>query len=249
MPIVLKLVGFNQHNQSYQIEDTFFGMMNLTILQGLFGIWGLDDEELSKVKFIINTEQINNIHQNFEIKENEEKTIFVFTSDTHVRFKLFDIFKKQIESLKADFDSDSKPEPKSSININKPITQSQPDTTPKLTQELIDVMNVKSVSLFADKDFKNLISVYLTRPDLFNTFAQYVQNGNIVQESLLPSITKETLTNAELTRYLTLVDKIDNLDTGVNRDQIFEQLIKYSGHLNLTLRAILCENVVKSSIQ
>jgi hypothetical protein len=105
-------------------------------------------------------------------------------------------------------------------------------------------MNHKSILLFSDPDFKLLVGIYLKKPELFSILAQYVQNGNIVEESLMSPKTINDLTNEELIKYQTRVEVINNLNLGISNDMIIEKLIKYSGHLNLTLRSILCDMAI-----
>jgi hypothetical protein len=115
-----------------------------------------------------------------------------------------------------------------------------------LDNELIDLMNIKTVSLFKDNDFKSLISIYLRRPELFGIMAQYVQNGNVLEESLGPIKTIEDLTNEEIKHYESLANKINCLELNISNTVIINKLIQFSGHLNLTLRSILCD-IAKNS--
>ena len=77
-------------------------------------------------------------------------------------------------------------------NIFKPLESeiipndssiSKPSIIPTFTSEIIDEMNTKTISLFSDSDFRNLISIYLRKPELFSVLAQYVQHGNIIEET------------------------------------------------------------------
>ena len=60
MPIVLKLVGFSQDHKSYQIKDKFTGPINLRLLHELFIHWNLTTDDIEKIKFITDSEQIKN---------------------------------------------------------------------------------------------------------------------------------------------------------------------------------------------
>jgi hypothetical protein len=272
MPLVLKLVGFTQDNKYYQIRDPFEGPINLTLLHDLFKHWNLSGEEIDKIKFITDSEQIKNADKSFNIKSDEDRLIFVFTSDKDVRTKLLTIFMKEgsevekiqksseevsseasiKESIKASIKASIKSSIKTSNHMEqelshpdpeicKPITSKQVDTIPQLTSDLIEVMNVKSVSLFSDPDFRNLVGIYMRKPELFGTLSQYIQNGNVIEESLMPVKTVDQLTSEELEHYNGLVDKLKHLELGVSNEIIMNKLMKYSGHLNLTVRSILCD--------
>lgn len=262
MPLVLKLVGYSHDRKCYQIKDSFEGLVNLKLLNDLFTFWGLNLDEIDKIKFIIDSEQIKSADKNFNVKNNEDRIIFIFTSHNDIRNKLISIFIKEgteVESIKIIQPNQTEinlPSYQQHMQLNqqhstqamivdheicKPLTQKETEPAPILTLELIDIMNAKSVSLFNDSDFKNLISIYIRRPELFNTLAQYVQHGNIIEETLIVPKTIEQLTPEELCHYQSLADKINYLNLGVTNDIIINRLIKYSGHLNLTVRAILCE--------
>jgi hypothetical protein len=269
MPIVFKLVGYTPEKRYYEIKDTFNGPLTLKLIHELYIFWGLCQEEIDKIKFITDSEQIKDIDKEYPVSEEKDRIIFVFVSEPNIRLKLQTIFMREGHEILPEnvFQSNQevanqttkeqqvvsqtnqvnqKPiqETKPIIpdsSITKPITQNQPDVIPTLTPEIIDSMNVKSVSLFSDPDFKNLISVYIKRPELFNTLAQYVQNGNVIDELLKPAKKMEDLTDDELTYYKSLADKINHLELGVTQDIIINKLIRFSGHLNLTVRSILCE--------
>lgn len=257
MPLIFKLVGFTQDKKYYEIRDTFDGPINLKLLQDLFVFWGFTIDEFEKIKLITDSEQIKNPDKVFPVKSDEDRVIFVFTSEPQIRTKLQQVFIKegnevsqhsglhlQLTEKKIDQSEQQttllqpiQPEQE----ICQPITVKKPDPIPVMTPELIDLMNVKSISLFNDPDFKNLISIYLRRPELFNTLAQYVQHGNVIDESLDQTKTLDTISQDELAKFQSLVEKINNIGLGVSEEIIIKQLIKFNGHLNLTVRSILCD--------
>ena len=250
MVLIFKLVGLLEDGKSYQIRDSFEGIVNLNLLNELFSYWGIKTEDLAKIKFITDSEQLKNSDKNFVVKSDEERIIFVFTSDVELRNNLGKIFKKEGSAIDINTKILQKSEEPSVTKIEnkipdpeicKPITTNESEPIPKFTSELIDTMNVKAVSLFSDQDFRTLISVYLRRPELFSTLALYVQHGNVIEESLMPSKTLDDLNDDELVYYKSLADKINHLELGVTNDVIINKLIKFSGHLNLTVRSILCD--------
>lgn len=246
MPIVFKLIGQFKDNKMYQIKDPFEGQFNIKLLIELYTFWGLSPEEINRIKFITDSDQINHPDKNFLVKPDEDRVIFVFSADPELRNKLVELFIKEGGEYDAPDETKEEPTPTQPLIVDpeicKPITSKDTDSIPKLTDELINTMNVKAVSLFSDPDFKSLISIYLRKPELFGTLAQYVQHGNIVEESLIPPKTMDELSDEELANYQSLADKINHLEIGVTNDIIINKLIKYSGHLNLALRSILYEN-------
>jgi hypothetical protein len=243
MPLVLKLIGQFKDRETYEIIDAYDESIDIDFLINLLTFWGLSSDEIAKIKFITDSEQINNSGKSFPIKDNEDRIIFVFTSDIELRIKLTIFFNKKCCEINQTDDNEAPhaykvlPDPE----LCKPNTMKEQYSVPKLTNELIDSMNVKSVSLFADKDFKSLISIYLRRPELFGIMANYVQNGNIIEESLDHVKTIDKLTDEEMKHYENLADKINHFQLGITNEVIINKLIKFSGHLNLTLRSILCD--------
>ena len=51
------------------------------------------------------------------------------------------------------------------------------------------------------------------------------------------------LTETELHEYIILCDQIKILGINLPDNVIITKLLKYSGHLNLTLRSLLCESI------
>ncbi len=269
MPLVFKLVGYTADKKHYEIKDPFNGPINLKLLAELYKVWGLTDDEITNIKFITDSEQIKNPEKCFLVKEDEDRVIFVFTSNVTIRHKLHEIFIRegsevQIANRTATSTVTSSSYTQSSSTnegpvycaqpanpdpeITTPVTQVvKPDPIPVLTPEVVDMMNVKSVSLFADADFRNLISIFTRKPELFAVFAKYVQNGTVIEESLSPTVTVDMLEDDILTKYKKSCQEIKNLGIGFSDEVIMSRLIKYSGHMNLTLRSLLCESTIQTT--
>jgi hypothetical protein len=256
MPLVLKLIGQFRNNKTYQIRDSYEGTINITVLNNMFLFWGLNQRELENIKFITDSEQIQNPHKNFLVTIDEDRIVHVFSNIPEIKNKLVDVFMREgreVTTGERMFSSEQSnevqikhltqritPDPE----ISQPITITEQRTIPKLTKELIDTMNAKSVSMFSDPDFRALISIYIRKPELFGQLAQYVHTGNVVEESLMEQKTVDQLTSEELTNYQNLAEVINGFNLGLSNDIIMEKLIKYSGHINLTLRALLCNIAV-----
>lgn len=265
MPLKFKLVQ-SINNKFYEIHDPYKGLINLKLIQELFFQYGLTKDELEQTRFITDSSRIDNNDKYYNITDSEERTIFVFNGNTDTRIKLINIFIKEgtevPEPTKPLPNPPSKPENQQPVQQNqqpvqtvytthdpeiiKPLKTKEPEPTPVLTPELIDTLNVKAASLYADSDFRNLMRIYINRPDLFSTFALYIQSGDIINESLCKTKDINELSDEEYTYYQSLADKINSLGLGVTNELVIGRLVKYSGHLNLTLRSILID-LIKNS--
>ena len=105
-------------------------------------------------------------------------------------------------------------------------------------------MNENTLLLFSDPDFINLINIYKRKPELFNLLSNYIQNNDIAIESLLSISNKkfDQLSNEDKLYYTDLSVKITNFGFKIPQETIIDRLIKYSGHLNLTIRSFFNEN-------
>lgn len=247
MPLIFKLVGFTHNNKFYEIVNQYEGQLKYELLQQTFYHLGLTTDEINNIKFIIDSEQIKDPHKVYNIVATETKTIFVFTTNNEIKRKLQEIFIKIGQLIEKHNSSTSSTDSASASSTDSASSDTdilQPlvnEDKPKLelTDEIIENMNQKTVALFSDSDFRSLISIYLRKPELFNTLSQYVQSGNIVEKSLTIEKEYKDLNEGEIIKYNELLQKIKQLNLDVSDDIIMNKLIKYSGHLNLTLRAIL----------
>ena len=120
----------------------------------------------------------------------------------------------------------------------KPLTEVKIEQ-PKMTKEVIDMMNKKTVKLFADDDFKSLLRIYMRRPELFNTLSLFVQNNDLVEET----ISRTTLTEEETKDLDNNMNELKQLGLVISDEKLKEKVIKYNGHLNLILRSILIDKL------
>ena len=267
MPLVLKLVGYYVNNKHYEIKYPFSGFINANLLHELFKVRGISEDNINQIKLITDSELMKDLDKCYSVNEADDRNIFIFTSNTDLRQQLYDIFIKEVLTNSQDTNSnlsqtsetqELKPVPeihdvqdvqdiqelKPVPEICQPLTQTvNPDLIPILTPDIINDINIKTVSLFYDPDFKKLIDIYIRRPELFSTLAKYVQHGTVIEESLEPVKTIDMLTETELNEYIILCDQIKNLGINLPDNVIITKLLKYSGHLNLTLRSLLCESI------
>jgi len=230
MPLSFKLVGFTINKKYYEIIDSFEGNINLSIIHDLFMSWDLSHEEVQEIKFIIDSEQINNYEKSYYIGPNEIYYIFIFVFNQEIRNKLQDIFisNGSVVSSESDKENDSDVE----------------EEFPILNLTIIKEMNDNTLLLFSDPDFINLINIYKRKPELFNLFSNYIQNNDIAIESLLtvPNKKFDQLSEQDKIYYTDLSIKITNFGFKIPQETIINRLIKYSGHLNLTIRSFFNES-------
>jgi len=220
MSLILKLICTSNN---IEINEIFTGIINLKILHELLISWDFVQEEINNIKFFIDTEEITNPDMNFIITEDNNKIINILAQDININNKLEIIFKQyknnNLNTLNENIlDSDE------IINNN--------DSSDKYIEDI----NNKTILLFDDPDFKNLLNIYIKKPELYNILYQYIQNVDFVNKNnnndLIISIDQEQLSN-----YNNLADKL--LFLGFSKNIIIKKLIEYKGHLNLTIRSLL----------
>jgi hypothetical protein len=243
MPIKFKLVGQTSNKKYYEITDNFEGPINLNLLQELFKFHGLDSSEIEKVRFITDSEQIKNSDKSYIVKADEDRGIFVFTSEIEIRTKLQEIFMKNGKEVDAQQQQQKSPQPSLVQNVSQ-LEQFQPLSNkefvaPVMTPEIIDMMNKKTMHLFSQTDFKSLLNIFLTNPGIIRDFSKYVQHCDIVMNN--KEYNWDELSVEKQTEYNMLADKLEEFNLGKPRELLLTRLMKYSGHLNLTLRSILSE--------
>jgi hypothetical protein len=348
MPLIFKLVKSQHDNKTYEFYYPFIGNLSLDLLIKMFIFLDLSIEEIQNIKFIIDSEQINDPTKFYPITSENTQLIFIFSNNTLVKNKLQTLFikigndgissheqsyshntikigndeiltreqsyshntldkivtpnetihstseflpqkatpfdetlRKHTVFSKATFSEKSldflenetssfflkkKDEitlgeilsPNETIHSTSEFLPPPPppptspiiatqlsalDTPSLLVPELINKINVKTLELFSDPDFKNLMRIYINKPELFNYLSQYIQTGNIIEESLTQDVTLDTLTLDEQEYYSSLLKQIKDLNLGISDEIIMLKLIKYSGHLNLTVRSILYDSV------
>ena len=125
------------------------------------------------------------------------------------------------------FDNDSCDE-----ELTKPLVDKiQEDENTELSKEIIESNNIKTAKLFENKDFKHLIRIYYSNPDVIKTFLNFVSHGDIIKISI-PIISEEK-------DYLDEIGMLKSLGINESDDFIKSVLNRFNGHLNLSLRVLL----------
>lgn len=224
MPLSFKLVGYIGIYNNYEIINSFKGTINLLDIYKLFISYGLSSDEVEQIIFIINSEQIKDKEKIYTINENETYKIFMFIFDKEIKQKLQLIIKT------FGIEYNEKIKILTQIKNNKFIN--------KLTFEIINKQNDKTLLLLSDPDFIILLNIYNKKPYLFNILSNYIQDNEFYNIDN-KEININTLSFEEKLYYEQLSLKIINLNLGFSQENIMNNLIKYSGHLNLTIRSLL----------
>lgn len=246
MPITYKLVGFTIAS----IYDSYIGPISLSNINSIFNSFGLTDYELNQIKFIIDSEQMIDIDKVYNIDENIT-FVYVYVFIDGIKEKLENIFithgeKEEASSAETELgptnyenefmlDENKLQETLEKIDeeLNEPITQEEIEPPSLLTKDIIGKINENTLLLLSDPDFIVLLKIYKNKPHLFNLLSNYIQNNEIS-----PQILEDTIVYSEQ-EYIELSLKIMELGLGFTQEIIIETLIKYSGHLNLTIRDLL----------
>jgi hypothetical protein len=229
MPLLIKLVGTR-----YEIVDNYVGPLTLGMLEGIFELWTIPKEDFGKLMIITDSERIKSYDKEYMVNDKETRQIFITATDITLKAKLVSVFEKNCtgETLQHQKGNDSEPKQiEPDADICKPLKEEVKEPEPELTNEHVMAINKKTVELFSDPDFKYLIKIYLTKPELFSRLAQFTCKGNMV----------EIKTEHNSSTYTDEFETIKEFGLNVTDDLIMEKLKQFNGHLNLTLRALLCD--------
>ena len=237
MPVKYKFIQVQNSeynkNEMYHDKELIDNKINYEQVKNYFLEIGkkheLVEDDMINTKFIINNSQNMSLNEetDFLISSDETKIIFVFTVEKDTRAKLLKLFDEKGmvgEKKTVEVKESSSPDP----NIVKPI----PEEEIKITNDIIQESNKKTLELFGDKDFKTLLTIYKRNPDVFKTFSSYVCNGDVLVDSFESKI-------SESFEYTEQLDQIKSLSLSIPDDKIIESLTKNRGHLNLSLRYLL----------
>jgi len=122
----------------------------------------------------------------------------------------------------------------------KPIVDKIQEELPELSQEIIDTINIKTAKLFENNDFKHLIRIYYSNPDILKTFLNFVSQGDIIKINI-PVISEEK-------NYSVEIETLKSLGINESDDTIKQVLKLFNGHLNLSLRVLLTRSAINFDI-
>lgn len=210
MPITFKLIG-NIKSKLLEIKYDINGIVRLSSIISIFKNYGIPPENFEHIKVIIEREPLTNDSKFYQVLDDYNLIVFIFTSKKDINDNLIEIFSKH--------------------NIDK-----IEEKIPELSQDIINSNNIKTVQLFENPNFKQLVKIYFNEPELFKTFLKFISHGDITNMNI-PTIDEEKDYSVEL-------EYIKSLGITENDKVILQFLKKYNGHINLSLRAFLCQKAM-----
>lgn len=233
MPVVFKLAG---HINTLEIKRDIIGIIKFSSIMSIFECYGISTESFEYIQFIIDSEIIKDNTKKFIVSNNYNLIIFVNTSNKEIKKNLIDIFLNENELNENENENEL-----NENELNKPIIDIiQEEKTPELSQEIIDSINIKTVELFKNEDFKRLIEIYYSNPEILKTFLNFVSHGDIIKMSI-PILSEEK-------DYFDEIKMLKTLGINESDDFIKSVLNKFNGHLNLSLRDLLTHECKKSKV-
>jgi hypothetical protein len=224
MPIIFKLVG-NIKLKVLEIKYDINGIVRLSSIISIFKNYGIPAENFEHIKFIVETEHLNNNSKFFKVSDNYNLIVFIFTSKKEINDKLIKIFSKN-NNIDDIYDEE----------ITKPIVDKVEEKIPELSQDIINSNNIKTLELFENPNFKHLVKIYFNEPNIFKTFLQFISHGDITNMTI-PIFNQEKDYSVE-------IEHIKSLGITESDEVILHFLKKYNGHINLSLRAFLCQKAM-----
>lgn len=231
MPLTIKLIG-----TPFEIKSGYCGNVELSNLVKIFLDKEMTIDEIRTMKFIHNLDQINE-NTSVLVLPNTDEQFHVFSDVPEIKQKLCLIFislqnssnRQSQENTNQNNGYYQKPEEQ----ITSPVVDEEPAVV--ITMENIGATNLKTLELFQNKDFKNLVSIYYSNPSIIKTFMSFITNGNIVELPFSQDIPQQN--EMELSKN---IQYFRGLGITTDNENIVKALQMFKGHLNLTLRYLLC---------
>ena len=252
MPVTFR---FFFENNLWTLRDEYDGTLSLNQLIPVFNGYNFSTDEFNNIKFLNGGKQM--IFDKEYHQTPNGINIFIVTDNDYLRIKLLQLFR-----LRGQNETIGKPKSENRHNeelpettVENPIIKLMESNSPAsgtrgqvslgsdpasgMRGPIIQEINKKTIELFKNEDFKHLIRIYKTNPDLFATFEQYIQHGNILRCDDLSDKSKEVISEDTFTSEL---EYINSLNLDIPKDKIIHVLNLYNGHMNLTLRHLLTNN-------
>jgi|UniRef100_A0A6C0ECX9 hypothetical protein len=221
MTLIFRLI-YNDNNL-IELQDTYEGIINIQLIHELLLCWQFSYDEINNIQFIVDNEQL--LNKNYIINKDENKIIYILTNDANIKNKFEILFN---EYNKKEIKSD---------DIIKVKNEDNHENIYEITDTHIENINNETLKLFDDSDFKKLLNIYINKPDLYNILYQYIQDADLVKSN-----NNLNIENEKIQYYNILAEKINFL--GFPKQIVINKLVKYNGHLNLTVRSLL-QNINK----
>jgi len=235
MPIIFKLVG-NVKVKGLEIRYDTIGKIKLSSIISIFESYGIPSKSFEYIQFITESETIKNDFKFFDISDDKDQIICVFTVQKEINEKLIEIFSKNTNNIS--LDETVQRQLKYDVELNKPIHDKMEEDPPELTQDIINSTNAKTIELFQKKNFKDLVKIYYSDPDMIKTFINFISHGDIVKMTI-PKITEEK-------DYSDEIKLLKSLGIPDNDEDIIKVLKTFNGHINLSFRMLLRNKAINS---
>lgn len=235
MPVIFKPVGMTDLN-GVEIHEDLPNTFKLADIENIFAKYGLTAEDFNTIKFI---------DKHTTIKKDEEKTysntvtILVFSVLKTTKDKLEIIFKQKGKKTDPDISTLIEEDQVVDPFIQKPLDKAEPKQDFILDDNFVKAMNMKTVELFNDEDFQHLIRIYSTKKHLYKTLNQYVSHGTIVKINIPKS--------EVIDLYEEEISQLRKVGITESDETIRQVLSNFNGHLNLSLRDLLCKKAVSQT--
>jgi hypothetical protein len=177
MPITFKLIG-NIKSKLLEIKYDINEIVRLSSIISIFKNYGIPPENFEHIKVIIEREPLNNDSKFYQVSDDYNLIVFIFTSKKDINDNLIKIFSKNNIGDTEDEE------------LNKPIVDKIEEKIPELSQDIIDSNNTKTLQLFENPNFKQLVKIYFNEPELFKTFLKFISHGDITN-MMIPPINEE----------------------------------------------------------
>lgn len=231
MPLTIKLTG-----TPFEIRSGYCGNVDLSNLIKIFVDKDMTVDEIRTMKFIHNYEQMNE-QTSVLVLPNADEQFHVFSDIPDVKHKLCLIFISLQNSSNRQSQGNTNQSNgyymKPDEQITTPVVDEEPAVV--ITMENIKATNLKTIELFQNKDFKSLVSIYYSNPSIIKTFMSFITNGNIVELPFSENIEQQD-ENEEKKH----IQYFRELGITTENENIVKALHMFKGHLNLTLRYLLC---------
>ena len=243
MPIIFKPVG-NIGSKKLEIIHDVSGVITLKDIESILEKdYGIDKNDFEHIKLVANSETIKNNDKSYIVNKDNTLAIFIFSAQQQIKKRIEQIFTKS----KPDSENVIEPEQPKIIQQADPEIQKSIDTKieeeiiPTLDDDAVKLINEKNMKLFENEDFKSLVRIYYTNQSIMKTFEQFITHGNIVRMNIPKS-------EDNLHSYEAEIAVLKSLGINESDDIIKECLKQFNGHINLTLRFILCKKYITNSV-